>query len=332
MTGAVGGTIGAAMRAPRAAPRRQRGVAVITALLLTTLAVTIVASVFWQQQVQVRSMENQRLHQQTKWITLGAVDLARFWLRQDNPTQTRLDGIWSKPVAETSLDQFVERERVDGEDYAATLSGQVFDAQARYNLSNLAKGRVIDTVQLQVFKRLLANLQLDQGLGDAAALALARTQTVAAGAGAAITGAVPAQAGLEPMDFSQAEDLLGVAGFTPAALERLRPFVVVLPLQTAININTAPAEVLAAAVEMSLGDAAALASNRERKPFNGLGDFMALISGKQLLLQGAGIDIKSSYFLVESRVRLDRAALETQALIARDGVRRTTTLVWIREN
>ncbi len=39
---------------------RQRGVAVITALLLTTLAITIVASLFWQQQVQIRSIENQR--------------------------------------------------------------------------------------------------------------------------------------------------------------------------------------------------------------------------------------------------------------------------------
>ena len=43
---------------------RQRGIAVITALLLTTLAITIVASLFWQQQVQVRSIENQRLQLQ----------------------------------------------------------------------------------------------------------------------------------------------------------------------------------------------------------------------------------------------------------------------------
>jgi general secretion pathway protein K len=56
--------------------RRQRGVAVITALLLTTLAVTIVASLFWQQQVQVRSMENQRLQLQTRWILRGALDWA----------------------------------------------------------------------------------------------------------------------------------------------------------------------------------------------------------------------------------------------------------------
>jgi general secretion pathway protein K len=47
---------------------RQHGVAVVTALLLTTLAITIVASLFWQQQVQVRSIENQRLQLQKKWI------------------------------------------------------------------------------------------------------------------------------------------------------------------------------------------------------------------------------------------------------------------------
>ena len=46
--------------------RRQDGVAVVTALLLTTLAITIVASLFWQQQVQVRSIENQRYQLQKK--------------------------------------------------------------------------------------------------------------------------------------------------------------------------------------------------------------------------------------------------------------------------
>jgi general secretion pathway protein J len=63
--------------------KRQQGVAVVTALLLTTLAVTIVASLFWQQQVQVRSMENQRLQLQTRWIVRGALDLSRLILNQD---------------------------------------------------------------------------------------------------------------------------------------------------------------------------------------------------------------------------------------------------------
>ena len=56
---------------------QQHGVAVVTALLLTTLAVTIVASLFWQQQVQVRSIENQRLQLQKQWVLRGALDWAR---------------------------------------------------------------------------------------------------------------------------------------------------------------------------------------------------------------------------------------------------------------
>ena len=101
----------------RAPIGRQRGVAIITALLLTTLSITIVASLFWQQQVQVRSMENQRLHLQTKWIQRGALDWARLVLRQDgfdNQSYTTLSAVWNTPLAETRLDQYIERERVEG--------------------------------------------------------------------------------------------------------------------------------------------------------------------------------------------------------------------------
>ena len=146
--------------------RRQRGVAVITALLLTTLAITIVASLFWAQQVQVRSMENQRLHLQTKWILRGALDWAGLVLRQDgrDNTYTSLDQVWATPLAETRLDQYIERERVEGEVFDATLSGSIIDATSRYNLSNLAKQRLVDPVQVAIFQRLLTNLKLDPAL------------------------------------------------------------------------------------------------------------------------------------------------------------------------
>ncbi|MEG0042449.1 MAG: type II secretion system protein GspK, partial [Massilia sp.] len=119
---------------------RQRGVAVVTAMLLTTLAISIVASLFWQQQVQVRSMENQRLQSQTKWIQRGALDWASVILRvNNNSNYTSLDQVWATPLAETRLDQYIERERIQGENFDASLSGQVLDATARYNLNNLAK-------------------------------------------------------------------------------------------------------------------------------------------------------------------------------------------------
>src|SRR5450759_4407125 len=117
---------------------RQRGVAVIMALLLTTLAITIVASLFWQQQVQVRSIENQRLQLQKQWILRGALDWAGLILREDakhSDTDT-LDEPWAVPLAETRLDQYVENGRADADTADVTLSGSISDAQARYNLTN----------------------------------------------------------------------------------------------------------------------------------------------------------------------------------------------------
>ena len=114
----------------------------ITALLLTTLAVTIVASLFWQQQVQVRSMENQRLHLQTKWILRGALELSKLILKSRSGHElaiTTLDQVWTTPLAETRLDQYIERERLENEVFDATLSGSMVDATARYNLNNLSK-------------------------------------------------------------------------------------------------------------------------------------------------------------------------------------------------
>src|SRR5512140_3729544 len=115
------------MSATRIDLRRQRGVAVITALLLTTLAITIVASLFWQQQVQLRSIENQRAQLQKQWILRGALEWSRLILREP----------WAVPLAPTPLDQYVDFRRSDGVESGVVLSGRMIDAQSRFNLTNL---------------------------------------------------------------------------------------------------------------------------------------------------------------------------------------------------
>ena len=42
--------------------------------------------------------------------------------------------------------------------------------------------------------------------------------------------------------------------------------------------------------------------------------------------------VKSDYFLVHSRIRLDRAALDAEALINRPAGQTKTTLEWVRQN
>jgi general secretion pathway protein K len=317
--------------------QRQRGVAVITALLLTTLAVTIVASLFWQQQVQVRSMENQRLHLQTKWILRGALDFTTLVLRQDgfdHPTYTALDHVWATTVAETPLDQYIERERVEGEVFNATVSGRIVDATSRYNLRNLANNRQPDTNQIAIYRRLLQNLQLDQTLADRTASAIANAQPVAAPPppGASPAPTPQAQTGSEPIELTQLDDLLAIPGYTVEVVGKLRDHAIVLPEQTKVNVNTAGAEVLAAVMDnMSVSDANAIIVRRKQAHFRTEAEFLSAANGK-LPVQGA-VDVKSEYFLVLSRVRLDRAALDAEALIYRKlDPAKTTELRWIRQN
>lgn len=332
--------------------RRQEGVAVITALLLTTLAVSIVASLFWQQQVQVRTMENQRLQLQTKWILRGALDWATVVLRQDAYTSqmTSLDQVWATPLAETRLDQYIERERLAGESYDATLSGNITDAMSRYNLRNLAENGVPSAVEIENFKRLLKVLQLDQGLAQRVAFMVASGQPREVkpppdGGGDGSPPPPPPQAapvqvpaGTLPMPIMRVDDLLAVPGFKPEIVEKLRPYVVVLPAKTAVNVNTAPAEVLAAMLpDSSLSETNALVERRKRAAWRDVAQFKTETShapedAEQVLA------VKSSWFLIDSRIRLDRAALNSQALVERSSGMGATPLSnqivvrWVRQN
>jgi len=346
----------------------QRGVAVITALLLTTLAITIVASLFWQQQVQVRSIENQRLQLQKQWILRGALDYARLVLREDarNSNIDHLGEPWATPLEETRLDQYVDNNRSEEEASDATLSGSIIDAQSRYNLTNLCVGGVIDPNQVAAFGRLLTNLGLPPALSQAtanmmqtaqknsgqtqqaAAAAAAQGAAAAAVANAAgnsvaalgststgtapITGALPTSGSgtsTEPLGLTQRDDLLAVTGFTPEIVAKLRDFVIVLPTPTAVNVNTAPAEVLSAIVStLSLGEASGIVARRTY--FNSLADFSSHLSGQSTTLGNSTADVKTNYFLVNGKVRLSRAALDVQSLIQRNGT--NTAIIWTRQN
>jgi general secretion pathway protein K len=313
------------VKARPAPPNRQRGVAVIIALLLTTLAITIVASLFWQQQVQVRSIENQRLQLQKQWILRGALDWASLILREDAKYSSvdTLDEPWATPLAETRLNQYVEDGQSAADAADATLSGSIADAQARYNLTNLCPNGMINPVEVSAFARLLNNANVDPALAQATAnlMADAQQKPVASDANA------QAQTGPLPMNLTQVDDLLAVPGFTPEMLAKIKNFVIFLPRATPVNVNTAPAEVLSAISTLSISDATALVATRNTATFRNPGDFMMFMHEHHLIV--ANVAVSTNYFLVNGKVRMSRAESEIQALVERNGA--NTKLIWIRE-
>ncbi len=327
---------------------QQRGVAVITALLLTTLAITIVASLFWQQQVQVRSIENQRMQLQKKWILRGAIDWARLILREDGKQSANVDHLgepWAVKLADTRLDQYVENAKAENEDSDATLSGQVIDAQGMYNLNNLATDGNVDAREVAVFSRLLVNLRFDGQLAEAVADMVARTQTraiAAPGSSSAETGAGKStsdfsQPEVQFLRFTQVDDLLAINGFTPEMMEKLKGFVTVLPGKTSINVNTTFAEVLAARIDgLSVGDAAAMIASRDRAYFRTVAEFKSRFEDRLKTLTDKDVDVATKYFIVNGKVKMNRSALDVSALIERadniGSTAMTTTVLWVREN
>jgi general secretion pathway protein K len=321
---------------------RQRGVAVITALLLTTLAITIVASLFWQQQVQVRSIENQRLQLQKQWVLRGALDWARLILGEDKRIDASLkkeiDHLgepWAVPLAETRLDQYVDKENANDVPDAA-LSGGIVDAQARYNLRSLAQDGKINDKEVARFGKLLEQLQINSSLALQTAILMQSAQKAAIASSGGALGApanpssnTSSSTSSQPMDILHVDDLLAVQGFTPEMIEKLKDFVIVLPAVTKININTAPAEVIAAKIDtLTLAEAAALVAARQSKPFLNLEGLPIPASADNELSKL--FDVKTDYFLINGNVRLNRAGMEMQALIWRESPKKQT-VVWIRE-
>lgn len=311
-------------------PQRQRGVAVIIALLLTTLAITIVASLFWQQQVQVRSIENQRLQLQMQWVLRGALDWAGLILREDAKYSSTdsLDEPWAVPLQDTRLDQYVDSSQGDASNAGAILSGSISDAQARYNLTNLCPAGIIKPAEVAAFAQLLSNARLNPALAQATAnqMALAQQATVLNTANTPTLGTL---SGPQPMNLTQVDDLLAVPGFTPEMLDRIRDFVIFLPVATPVNVNTASAEVLAARINgLSLSAAVALVASRSTQSFQGITDVTQRLPGN-ITLSPSDLSVMTNYFLVNSKVSMDRAELNVQALIARNGY--YTNLVWVRE-
>lgn len=303
---------------------KQQGVAVITALLLTTLAITIVASLFWQQQVQVRSIENQRLQLQKQWILRGALDWASLILREDakHSSIDTLDEPWAVPLAETRLDQYVENSRSDSEASDATLSGSISDAQARFNLRNLSVAGIINKDEVAAFERLLGNQKIDTKFAQVTADLMADAQKTPV----IVANQAPAP---QPMNLNQAEDLLAAQGFTPAMLESLKTFVIFLPVAAPVNVNTAPVEVIAAKFNLPLSDATTLIKSRDTATFKDVTDFTTRLPGKNLGALASLASVTSNYFLVNGKVRMSRAGLNMQALIERNAGQ--TKLIWIRE-
>jgi general secretion pathway protein K len=118
------------------------------------------------------------------------------------------------------------------------------------------------------------------------------------------------------------EEVLSVEGIAASARERLRGFVTVLPEKTAVNANTASAEVLASQIAgLALLDARRLAAGRDRAYFRDAGDVRARLAHAGVPPGEVGLAVATRFFSVEGTVSYAGARLRARALLRREAGR-----------
>jgi general secretion pathway protein K len=122
-------------------------------------------------------------------------------------------------------------------------------------------------------------------------------------------------------------------GVDPASIQALQPYIVMLPVTpTALNVNTASAQVLAAVTNVDLATAEHLVQLRQRTPFKTVQDFLSNTPGASALSSTAlaaltsQLDIHSNYFVVHGRLRLADHVLLERSLLYRPASGQPTVL------
>jgi general secretion pathway protein K len=319
----------------RTAVSRQRGAAVLMALFVATLATLIVSGLFYRQFVLLRTIENQQLVAQSRQLLRGALDWGRAILREDanRSSYDALSEPWAQPLAETHLDQLGETGSIAA---LASIAGSMEDAQGRLNLRNLVNNGEIVIKELESLRRLASLLELPTQVADLIAQRMLDAQGLPATddkAGDTIGGddeQVP------PLPLMLPRDIAGVPGVSSEAVERLAPYIVVLDERTPVNVNTAPAEVIAARVpDLSLAEARSLVAERERiSYFNSTGEVRTRLGAKGAGVSDAELSTNSRFFFVRGEVKLERAVTRMEALVKRGAPGQgpgAVTVLWTRE-
>ena len=302
--------------------QRQRGAALLTAMLTVAMVATLASAALWQQWRQVEIEIAERVRSQTAWMMTGALDWTRLILREDaisaqGAAADHLGEPWALPVQESKLSTFLSQDQQWREgDTEVFLSGQITDAQSRMNVMNLVEDGQISAPALARFAALFERLGLPltelQNLAQQLQVSLQASRASQTNT----NRASPRPAALMPQQTAQ----LVWLGLSTGTLAALQAYITVLPEATPVNLNTASAEVLSAVLPgLDLASARQAVTLRQRGHWASLNAAQEALGASGRLLNDKQHSVQSRYFEVQGRMRIDNVVQQETALVRRDG-------------
>jgi general secretion pathway protein K len=319
--------------------RRQRGVALIIALVLVALATILATKMTFAGFLERRRAIGVMAVEQAMQFGLGAEALAADALAQDAQTggqQTTLAGAWAQPTPPLPI---TPADNPEGEPIG-TMQGQLDDMQGLFNLNNLA--RVVagaatalptqDPQPLEQFQRLLLLVGLEPKWAAIARDWIDPDDIPGTPDGAedqVYTSQMPPyRTGNWPM--MSPTELMNLPGFGADRYRKIAPYVTALPSSTVpINICTAPAVVLESLAENLNGEYTpeVLASERRNGCFPDLNAFRAIVGPQNLAAINGRYGQTSQYFRLTTHVTLGTTEFTLYSLLLRGNGGKITPLL-----
>lgn len=299
----------------------KRGVALITAMLITALTATLAAGLAWNSVLDVRRTMVLLFHEQGIQIALGAESWMQNLLRDDlGESETdHLGELWASDLPGLP----VESDTIQG-----AVMGKIEDLQGRFNVNNLidANGEIDETV-FEQFRRLLQVLELDPKFAGLTADWIDANQEAGFPDGAEdsiYTGFTPSYRTYN-RPLSNVSELAALDGMDKASYDRLLPHITALPGRTAINVNTASAEVLMSLDEnLDASTVEGLIAQREESGFASIVDtFSVLVTPEVFNL----ITESSSFFRLKAVVQIDTVRVTYFSILQRSPNGTVTTIL-----
>jgi general secretion pathway protein K len=293
---------------------RQRGVALITAIVVVAIATVLAVRIGTRAALDLRRTAGLVALDQGWHVALGAEAWAAEVLREDLEDSQDVDHLgeaWALPLPPLPID-------------GGEVRGALEDMQGRFNLNNLIDAeRQVDEANVARFERLLATVgaqprwarvmadwldqdnmpQIPEGAEDGTYLSQNPPYRAANGLVATTT------------------EMMALPGMTRDEFERIRPYVAALPVGTTINLCTAKAPVLVSLVEAGadFGNEEMLAANRRDGCFPTIEDFNSPLDVPTRQAIADEISESTDWFRSVTAVRIGTSEFTLYSLIERNG-------------
>lgn len=305
---------------PRRAPRAQRGVAMIVAILLVALGTIIAATVAYENAMAARRSTATFAFDQSIMIAEGAEALAAFGIRQffqANPSNVYIGQGWDKPVGPMEV--------VPG----VMLEASLEDMQGRLNINNLVKkDGTPDPVYVAAFTKLLQLVGLETKwapmLVDWIDVDIV-PQNIDGAEDSVYMGQTPPYRAPNRYITSTSE-LLALPGFGRDRYLALAPYIAALPFGTKINVCTAKDKVLDAFLAEGQTDFSSTAGQLDKNRVATTGGCFPTLANYQAAFNdpkarsGApqSFGQNSVYFRLTSFITIGSAEFNLYSLLYRD--------------